>query len=154
MYTSNSIPILVKDQLEYIQKYKIGISTKETDYEHTKRIGILLGVNIQYASTSWHKCNIKHLYQIALGLIKVKNDVIYERNYKSKYMVIYAVESNTEKVIKSLTKMSFRNNFYTKYISFKNTNSQIRIGYLHTNNCYNVNGKFEILFDSDINKLI
>ena len=59
--TSNSVPILVKDQLSYIQKYKIGIATKESTFKYTKRISIFLSVNIQYRSTLWYKRNIEHL---------------------------------------------------------------------------------------------
>ena len=80
--------------------------------------------------------------------------MIYKRNYKSKYMIIYAIESHAQQINKKLMEMSFGNNSHTKYISFKNTNSQTRIGCLYANNCQNVNSKFEILFNTDINKLI
>ena len=48
------------------------ISTKEIKLEHTKRIGIMLGVNLQYASIIQCKNYIKDLYQIKNGIIKIK----------------------------------------------------------------------------------
>jgi len=74
--TNNSVPALVKNQLIFIKKYKIEITTKETTFKHTKCISILIGVNIQYSSIAWYKRDLKHLCKIELGLIEVKYDII------------------------------------------------------------------------------
>ena len=69
-------------------------------------------------------------------------------------MVIYAIESKAEMINKKLVELSFGYTFHTKYISFKNTDSQTRIRYLHANNYRNMQGKFEILHNTDANKII
>jgi len=114
----------------------------------------LIGVNIQYSSIAWYKQNLEHLCKIELGLIEVKYDIIYEQNYKSKCIVIYAIESKAIIIDKKLAELSFSYISYTKYISFKNTDSQNRIRCLYTNNCRNINGKFEILYNTNINKML
>ena len=43
-------------------------------------------------------------------MIEIGNNVIYEQNYKSKYMIIYAIESYTQQIDKKLIEMSFGNN--------------------------------------------
>ena len=50
--------------------------------------------------------------------------------------------------------MSFSTNSHTKYISFKHTSLETRIGCLHANNCQNVKGNYEILYNMDMNKII
>ena len=66
--------------------------------------------------------------------------------------MIYAIESIADEIDKILTDTRIRK--HTRYVSFKKTKSETCIGYLHANNCSNTNGKFEILFNSNINKLI
>ena len=47
----HSVPELVKQQLEFIQKYEIGITTKDTQLEYTRKISLVLRVNLQFTST-------------------------------------------------------------------------------------------------------
>ena len=69
-------------------------------------------------------------------------------------MVIYAIESKATIINKKLAELSFGHTSHIKYISFKNTNSQTRIGCLHTNNCQNINSKFKILYNTNVNKIL
>ena len=69
-------------------------------------------------------------------------------------MVIYAIESKAKMINKKLVELSFGHTSHTKYISFKNTDSQTRIGCLYVNNCQNVPGKFKILYNTEVNKMI
>ena len=64
---------------------------------------------------------MEYICEIKSRQIKVHHEVIYERNYKSKYTVIYAIESMADKIDKILTETSIRK--YTRYVLFKNTNS-------------------------------
>ena len=65
--------------------------------EHTRWLGILLGVNLQYGLTTWHKHNIEHLVHIEAGTFELRKDKIYERNYHSKYYIVDIIESQVEK---------------------------------------------------------
>ena len=44
-----SIPELVKEQLNLIKEYGFSLSIKEMKEEYAIRVGILLGVNLQFA---------------------------------------------------------------------------------------------------------
>ena len=53
---------LVQQQLNYIQIHKISLEIKQTKDEFTKRIGFMLGINLNYASVQCYKRNIEHLF--------------------------------------------------------------------------------------------
>jgi len=44
--SSYTVLELVANQKEYIKENNIGVTTKLTKYEYTRRIGLILGVNI------------------------------------------------------------------------------------------------------------
>ena len=69
-------------------------------------------------------------------------------------MVVYSTELSATENEKKLIEMSFSTNSHTKYISFKHTSPETRMGYLHANNCQNVKGNYEILYIMDVNKMI
>ena len=69
-------------------------------------------------------------------------------------MVIYATKSAIDEVNKKMMNTGFENGAHTKYISFKYTNAETRIGCLHANNCKNIKGRFEILYDLDVNGIV
>ena len=50
--------------------------------------------------------------------------------------------------------MSFGKMSSIKYVSFCGISSQARLGCLHANNCNNVKGRYEILFNQDLNYLV
>ena len=86
-----SIPELVKDQHQKIKTYGYSFSTKETREEYTTRISILLGVNLQFVSKLWHHKNIEDRATLNTGIIKLKQDKVYERNYSSICYVVYSI---------------------------------------------------------------
>ena len=69
-------------------------------------------------------------------------------------MVIYATKLVVDEVNKKIMKIGFGNDAHAKYISFKYTNTETRIGCLHTNNCKNIKGKFEISCNLDANGMV
>ena len=52
------VPELVGKQIDYIKQNYIRVATKDIICEYTRRIGIILGVNIQYGSRKWYKQNL------------------------------------------------------------------------------------------------
>ena len=69
-------------------------------------------------------------------------------------MVVYAIESAADKVDKKIMNTGFGNDAHTKYISFKHTNIETRIGCLYANNCKNIKRRFEILYNLDVNGMV
>ena len=126
--TKHTILQLVKQQITFIQKYKIGLNTKDSDLEHTKRIRIILGVHLKFASISWYKNHLEKKYNIEKGLIKLRKEKVYKRNYDSKCLVVYAIESAADSIDKKLKDIKDRQENTIKYISFKHTNSKNRMG--------------------------
>ena len=94
------------------------------------------------------------MYGIVEGILELRKSKIYKWNYSSKYIVVYSIESSAIENKRKLMKMSFGTNSHTKYISFKYTRPETRMDYLHANNCWNVKGNYEILYNIDINKII
>ena len=86
-----SIPELVKDQQEIIRKYEFSLSTKETREEHTTRISILLGVNLQFASKLWYCKNIEDRAALDTRIIELKQEKVYKKNYSSICYIVYSV---------------------------------------------------------------
>jgi len=60
--------------------------------EHTKCIGIVSGAYIKLASTKNYNEMLRNEIEIPDRLIKICKQYVYERNMRSKMMVVYAIE--------------------------------------------------------------
>ena len=59
--------------------------------EHTVKIGILLGPNLQFASKLNYEKDIYDKLKYDKRIMEIKKDIIYEKDYKSQCIVIIAV---------------------------------------------------------------
>jgi len=59
--------------------------------------------------------------------------------------VIYYILSQYELVDYNLVNAKLWDGGYTKYISFKETDSNLRLGTLYSNNARNIKGKYKVL---------
>ena len=91
------------------------------------------------------------MLQIPEGIVEVRKEVIYQKNYKSKYLVIYSIQSLWKQIDEQLQIASFQSGQHTKYISFKYTSPDIKLGTLHSNNISNIVAKYEVLYNININ---
>jgi len=70
------------------------------DLEYTKRIGIILRVHLKFSLIKWYKHYLEKIYNIEKGLIELRKDKVYERNYNLKCLVVYAIESAVDSIEK------------------------------------------------------
>ena len=70
-----------------------------------------------------------------------------QQGYSSKVLVIYCMSPESEKMNIKITKMQMWTGKHTKHVSFKKTESKVKLGTLHFNNMKNIAGRYEALFD-------
>ena len=79
------------NQEDRIKKQKIRVSIKRiTDY-HTTKVGIALGANLKYGSPEWYKTQLSKRCTYDDPIFEIKREWIFEKDYKSKCMVVYAI---------------------------------------------------------------
>jgi len=86
-------------------------------------------------------------------VIKVKRETVFQQRYNLKVLIIYSVLLRAEEVDKVLITLKLWDGSYTKYIWFKGTSTNNRLGTLYANNMININSKakYEVLEDISIN---
>ena len=84
-------------------------------------------------------------------MIEIKKETVYQNNYKLRVLVIYSILSRAEEIDNQLIEMSLWEGNYTRYMSFKATNTDIRLGALHTNNMVNIRDKYKFLENVSVN---
>jgi len=76
--------------------------------------------------------------------------VVYENGYKSWGLVVYSVLSKREELDNMLIELEISGMEDVKYISFKHTSSNNKVGSLHLSNITNVKARFETLYNTNI----
>ena len=71
--------------------------------------------------------------------------MVYERGYKANVLVIYAILLIWEEADQKLKLFKVVNGTHGRYVSFRETDSNNRVGYLHLSDITNVQAKFKIL---------
>ena len=105
-------------------------------------------------SVIWYWEYIEVLINIPPGVIEIRKETAYQKNYKTKVLVIYYVLLQNKLVDYEFVNEKLWNWGYTKYISFKEIDSNLRLGIFHTNNIRNIEGKFEVLENISIIDLV
>ena len=90
---SCSIKEITKYNSEYINKNRLYINQKFIEIEYTISIGIIIGMNIQFANLDWY------LFQIIVDIgyynkrFELRQENIYENEYRTKGLVVYVIQS-------------------------------------------------------------
>ena len=107
--TELSIAELVKKQYEFCKENKIRVTIKVTIPEHIKRVGLFIRINNKISSAKWYKKQIEDLIVIQDRTIEVRKEQVYQKNYKSKYPVVYLILLQSKKVDHILIEIVFWN---------------------------------------------
>ena len=98
--------------------------------------------------TSSEKCYQKHVGK-ELGIeeekLEIKKEFVCQQGYKSKFLVIHCITSESEIPYIKLMEIKSWNGNHTKCISFKKTNTEAKLGTLHFENMNNVQATHEVL---------
>jgi len=65
---------------------------KEIKIEFIKRIGMISGVYIKLVSTKKYNTMLTNEIQILNNLLETRKQYVYEKNMRSKMIVVYAIE--------------------------------------------------------------
>jgi len=87
-------------------------------------------------------------------VVELYKEYVHKQGYYSKYLVVYAVLLIREELDEQLRKIRFRNIGRIKFISFWVVNIEDRLGLLHWNECNNVNVKYNILYETNLEEIV
>jgi len=88
--SQNKIRALAKYQEQFLKKYRVKLSIKRTINEHTAKVGCFAGVNTQFANVTYCKRKVVKKFQYYDKILEIKKEYIFEKDYKSKYLIIHA----------------------------------------------------------------
>ena len=80
-------------------------------------------------------------------MLETSKKVVYERNVRSKIIVVCAIENKVNDVYLKLTKMKSTTH---QHVSFKNSSPEERVAATHANELINVKARYETLRDVKI----
>ena len=98
----------------------------------------------------WCKNNLSSKCSYAKEFFELKKEFIFEKDYKSKCMVIHAILSEREKVDNDLQRVEIGDGSTFICVLFRNLTSKARISSLHINNVNNTAVKYKFINKSDI----
>ena len=135
---------LITGYKQLLREENISLELKHTKYEYTKRIRIIIGPNLHFASKSVYENEIYLWIKRTNKIIKTKKAFIYKRDYKSQCIIVYATLSTYETIDKELQQMKWLDR-HTKYLSFKNSDPKMRLSALYLNSLNNTSVKYKFL---------
>ena len=138
---------LCLNQKEFCEKYSMRISTKNTDLEHTKRIGFIIGPNIQMAAPEAHVNQINAEANLDDKVIEIKKKVTFERGTSSKVLMMCALEDEANTADKTMFDTEFKR---FQHVSYKLTSSKQRLASMHANEMNNEKARFETLYETQV----
>ena len=89
---------LVETQMEQLKENKIKVEIKYTKDEFTTRVGFILGPATDWTLITSHEYLIITKHSIDALHFKIRKEWVYERNYKAKVLVVYAILLQREQI--------------------------------------------------------
>jgi len=85
-----------------------------------------------------------------------KRETVFQQRYNSKVLIIYSILSKAEEIDKALMALKLWDRLHMRYVLFKGTSVNDRLGTLYTNNIININSKakYKVLEDVPFNQII
>ena len=98
VFANARIGQLITGYEEILQEEELRLEIKNTKYEHTKKIGIILRPNLRFAVRTVYEnemyLNINQIDQV----LETKKNFIYEKDYRSQCITVYVTLSAYETV--------------------------------------------------------
>jgi len=138
---------LYHNQKNYCDKNQIKLSSKNTILEYTSRVGFLSDTYIKLASPKYYIKDLNQKLQIKEGKIDIKKEYTYKKGQRSKVLIVYTISSEAKTINERLCKAKFSR---YKYISYKNTTSDIRLASMHSNEMKNLKAKYETIYNMSL----
>ena len=119
--------------------------------EFTKKIGFIIGPYVKFALIDLYSEKMVLKLKYFDRSIELKKQMTYERGMKSKVLVVYVVEEEADIIDTEIIQQKFRN---FKYLSYKRSTLAQRMAVMHSNKLLNINACYEILFNTNLDKLV
>ena len=94
-------------------------------------------------STNRYVDEINEILNLDKGSIEIKKKFIYEKDIRSKVLIIYVIENKAKKIDSNIIKLESKR---VKYISYKYTSLAERMIAICTNEIINIKERYEILY--------
>ena len=138
---------LYHNQKDYCDKNHIKLSSKNTILEYTNKIGYLSDTYVKLASPKHYIQDLNRKLQIQEGRIDIKKEYTYEKGKRSKVLTVYAISSEVKEINERLCQVKFSR---YRYISYKNTPSDLKLASMHTNEMKNIKAKYETIYNMSL----
>ena len=102
---NKSFGSLIKGFKDMLVEERVRLECKTTVNEHTTKIDIITRVNLRFAVKSIYEGEIYDLCGYKDRIVKLKKEIIYEKDYKSECITVHATLVNREKVDRALQAM-------------------------------------------------
>ena len=145
---------LFTNTVQELREENLSLELKTTVSEHTVKVGMIVGLNLRFASKQNYEANIYKKLALNERIIELKKDIIFKKDYKQECMVILATLANRDKIDNSLQVMKWDRGHYTRYISFRSSKSNMRLGELHINSLCNVPVKYKYIENKELSEKV
>ena len=118
------------------------ISTKKTDLFHAKRLGYIVGPNVQLASPDVYVKQITDAIGLYPNMIEIKKKVTFEQGTSSKVLMINALQDEANQIDQDFCTAEFDSFQHTSY---RRSSTSQRLAAMHMNEIINIKSRFETL---------
>ena len=119
--------------------------------EHIKQLEFIVSPNVQIAAPSLYVNEINKKVRLHQGRIEIKKKITFEKNFKSKVLMIYAMEQEAKETDQKILNTTFDG---FKYVSFRLSSSSQRLAAMHSNDMLNPKARFETLHNTNLNNTV
>jgi hypothetical protein len=127
LYIKQGFRELIKSAILVLREEKINMQIKYTIFKHITRVKIILEYHLEYVNMKHLETKILEIVQYMEQILELKQEYIYEKNLRSKCVVVYAMLNERGKVDSDLQAIEVGDGSNMTYISFRNLSSENKL---------------------------
>ena len=127
LYIKQGFRELIKSAILVLREEKINMQIKYTIFKHITRVKIILEYHLEYVNMMHLETKILEIVQYMEQILELKQEYIYEKNLRSKCVVVYVMLNERVKVDSDLQAIEVRDGSNMTYISFRNLSSDNKL---------------------------
>ena len=102
VFTNAQMGQLIIGYEDFLQEEELRLEIKNTKYEHTKKIGIILRPNLRFAARTVYENEMYSNINQIDWVLEIKKNFIYKKDYRLQCITVYATLSAYEIVDQKL----------------------------------------------------
>ena len=127
LYIKQGFRELIKSAILVLREEKINMQIKYTIFKYITRVKIILEYHLEYVNMRHLETKILEIVQYIEQILELKQEYIYEKNLRSKCVVVYAMLNERGKVDSDLQAIEVGDGSNMTYISFRNLSSDNKL---------------------------